>query len=50
VFLTDMVRYFGGASERVMIDNTHVVVLRGVCGRHRPHVTPNRGDWLIGGR
>jgi len=23
------VRYFGGASERVMIDNTHVVVLRG---------------------
>ena len=29
VFLTDAVRYFGGASERVMIDNTHVVVLRG---------------------
>src|SRR5664279_3758854 len=29
VFLTDTVRYFGGASERVMIDNTHVVVLRG---------------------
>jgi hypothetical protein len=28
VFLTDTVRYFGGASERVMIDNTHVVVLR----------------------
>jgi hypothetical protein len=29
VFLTDAVRYFGGATERVMIDNTHVVVLRG---------------------
>lgn len=34
VFLTDAVRYFGGApSKRVMIDNTHVVVLRGT-GRH----------------
>jgi hypothetical protein len=29
VFLTDAHRYFGGAAERVMIDNTHVVVLRG---------------------
>ncbi len=29
VFLTDALRYFGGASERIMIDNTHVVVLRG---------------------
>ena len=29
MFLTDAVRYFGGASERVMIDNTHAVVLRG---------------------
>jgi hypothetical protein len=30
VFLTDALRYFGGApAERVMIDNTHVVVLRG---------------------
>ncbi len=29
VFLTDAVRYMNGASERVMIDNTHVVVLRG---------------------
>ena len=29
VFLTDAVRYFGGTTERVMIDNTHVVVLRG---------------------
>ncbi len=29
VFLTEALRYLGGASERVMIDNTHVVVLRG---------------------
>jgi hypothetical protein len=29
VFLTDALRYMGGASARVMIDNTHVVVLRG---------------------
>lgn len=29
VFLTDALRYMGGAPERVMIDNTHVVVLRG---------------------
>jgi transposase len=29
VFLTDAVRYFGGSTKRVMIDNTHVVVLRG---------------------
>jgi transposase len=30
VFLTEALRYFGGApKERVMIDNTHVVVLRG---------------------
>jgi transposase len=29
VFLTDAVRYMGGAPQRVMIDNTHVVVLRG---------------------
>jgi hypothetical protein len=29
VFLTDALRYVGGAPERVMIDNTHVVVLRG---------------------
>ena len=29
VFLTDALRYFSGATERVMIDNTHVVVLRG---------------------
>jgi transposase len=29
VFLTDALRYFGGATKQVMIDNTHVVVLRG---------------------
>jgi len=29
VFLTDALREFGGATQRVMIDNTHVVVLRG---------------------
>jgi transposase len=29
VFLTDALRYIGGAPQRVMIDNTHVVVLRG---------------------
>src|SRR5581483_11710633 len=29
VFLTDALRYFSGATERIMIDNTHVVVLRG---------------------
>ena len=29
VFLTDALRYFGGSTQRVMIDNTHVVVLRG---------------------
>jgi hypothetical protein len=29
VFLTDALRYMGGAPIRVMIDNTHVVVLRG---------------------
>jgi transposase len=29
VFLTDAVRYMNGAPQRVMTDNTHVVVLRG---------------------
>jgi transposase len=29
VFLTEALRYMGGSVERVMIDNTHVVVLRG---------------------
>ena len=29
VFLTDTLRYMGGATAHVMIDNTHVVVLRG---------------------
>ena len=29
VFLTEALRYFGGVPTRVVIDNTHVVVLRG---------------------
>jgi transposase len=29
VFLTEALRYLGGAAKRVMIDNTHVVVARG---------------------
>lgn len=29
VFLTEALRYFGGACQRCMIDNTHVVVLHG---------------------
>ena len=29
VFLTDAARYMNGTTQRVMIDNTHVVVLRG---------------------
>lgn len=29
VFLTEALRYFGGSPKRIMIDNTHVVVLRG---------------------
>ena len=29
VFLTDALKYMGGSTARVMIDNTHVVVLRG---------------------
>jgi transposase len=29
VFLTEALRYMGGATARMMIDNTHVVVLRG---------------------
>ena len=29
VFLTEALRYFGGVPARVLIDNTHVVVLRG---------------------
>jgi transposase len=29
VFLVEALRYFHGATQRVMIDNTHVVVLRG---------------------
>jgi len=37
VFLSDALRYMGGSPERVMIDNTHVVVLRGT-GREMIHV------------
>ena len=33
VFLTEALRYFQGSTQRVMIDNTHVVVLRGT-GAH----------------
>jgi transposase len=29
VFLTEALRFFGGAPKRIMIDNTHVVVLHG---------------------
>src|SRR5437762_1494458 len=29
IFLTEDLRYFGGSPQRVMTDNTHVVVLRG---------------------
>jgi hypothetical protein len=29
MFLTEALGYFGGATQRMMIDNTHVVVLRG---------------------
>jgi hypothetical protein len=36
VFLTDALRYLGGAPARVMIDNTHVVVLRGSGGEMVP--------------
>lgn len=36
VFLTDAVRYFHGATQRVMIDNTHVVVLRGTGREMEP--------------
>jgi transposase len=36
VFLTEALRYFSGAAARVMIDNTHVVVLRGRRPRDDP--------------
>jgi transposase len=35
-FLTEALRYFHGASEVVMVDNTHVVVLRGTGQRMVP--------------
>jgi len=36
VFLTEALRYFSGAAARVMIDNTHVVVLRGTGRQMTP--------------
>lgn len=36
VFLTAALRYFQGATQRVMIDNTHVVVLRGTGREMEP--------------
>jgi transposase len=36
VFLTDAARYMNGVTERVMIDNTHVVVLRGTGRQMEP--------------
>jgi transposase len=36
VFLTDAFRFFNGSAKRVMIDNTHVVVLRGTGGEMIP--------------
>src|SRR5437773_2371690 len=36
VFLTEALRYFGGTTARIMIDNTHVVVLRGAGGEMVP--------------
>ena len=36
VFLTEALRYMGGATKRVMIDNTHVVVLRGTGKQMEP--------------
>jgi transposase len=36
VFLTDAARFMNGTTERVMIDNTHVVVLRGTGREMEP--------------
>jgi len=36
VFLSDAARYMNGVTERVMIDNTHVVVLRGTGRQMEP--------------
>ena len=36
VFLTEALRYFSGSPARVMIDNTHVVVLRGTGREMQP--------------
>ena len=44
VFLTEALRYFGGATGRVMIDNTHVVVLRG-SGRDMVPAPARAAGW-----
>ena len=36
VFLADALSYFGGAAARCMLDNSHVVVLRGTGARMEP--------------
>jgi hypothetical protein len=43
-FLTDALQYMGGAPKRVMIDNTHVVVLRGT-GKEMIPVPGNGSIW-----
>ncbi|MCX6625795.1 MAG: hypothetical protein NTY38_32970 [Acidobacteria bacterium] len=45
VFLTDAVRYMNGATQRVMIDNTHVVVSK--PGRTLAGVHGSRGDRAV---
>jgi hypothetical protein len=49
VFLTEALRFMGGATTRVMIDNTHVVVLRG-SGRDMVPVRIQRRPlgWKLG--
>ena len=44
VFLTDALRYMGGTTARFMIDNTHVVVLRG-SGREMVPVPEMAAFW-----
>ena len=45
VFLTDALRYAGGAPARVMIDNTHVVVLRGTGREAGAPSMPSAAAW-----
>ncbi len=35
-FLTEALKYFGGAAQTMMVDNTHVIVLRGTGARMIP--------------